>query len=230
MSSFLILSDTHLNKHFDTALYNQLRALIDEHDVIILNGDFWDVYQTSFDKFAKSKWKDLFPLLKEKKAIYLQGNHDPFKDSDQRISQFSAVQKDSFEFKSGNKTFHVEHGHVIGPAFGQNHTTLTKAGKWAYPFLHYLYEYNIPLISKIYRWYINVLRSRVIELFEEYVAEQNKFSPNKSRSKKTYIFGHAHKLMHDKKSGYAISGEWLPHFGGYIVVKNGILSTHEVTF
>jgi predicted MPP superfamily phosphohydrolase len=85
----LIFSDTHLTKGFNRKKYEFLREIIEPVDRVIINGDFWDGYLTSFDKFVNSEWQKLFPLLKEKQTIYLYGNHDKTKWCDSRVNLFS---------------------------------------------------------------------------------------------------------------------------------------------
>lgn len=65
----IVFSDTHLINKFEENKFQFLSALIASADSIIINGVFWDAYMVSFDAFIKSRWKDLFPLLKEKKTI-----------------------------------------------------------------------------------------------------------------------------------------------------------------
>jgi len=86
---------------------------------VIINGDFWDGYITTFDKFVKSKWKKLFPMLRSKKTVYIYGNHDSKKLSDVRVKLFSVFQGYNYEFKSGKVNLAIEHGHKIIPVFDE---------------------------------------------------------------------------------------------------------------
>jgi hypothetical protein len=56
----LIFSDTLLHQKFDQKKYNFLLKIIKAADQVIINGDFWDSDLSSFDKFVKSRWKQLF--------------------------------------------------------------------------------------------------------------------------------------------------------------------------
>ena len=109
----LIFSDTHLSHVFDKKKYVFLRNIITKSDRVVINGDFWDGYLTTFDKFVASKWKDLFPLLKKKQTIYLYGNHDKKKWSDERVKLFSADQRKSVVLDFGNYRLLIEHGDSI---------------------------------------------------------------------------------------------------------------------
>jgi len=112
----LIVSDIHLSHIFDKKKFLFLEKLFSSCDRIILNGDFWDGYITTFDRFIDSPWKNLFPLLKNKGAIYLFGNHDQEQFSDKRTSLFSIEQKDSYQLKTKKTIYHIEHGHILCPA------------------------------------------------------------------------------------------------------------------
>ena len=109
----LIFSDTHLYHVFDKNKYTFLRTIITKADRVIINGDFWDGYLTTFDRFIESQWKQLFPLLKKKKTIYLYGNHDKKAWSDTRVKLFSVNQRDSVVLDFGNYRLLIEHGDKI---------------------------------------------------------------------------------------------------------------------
>ena len=109
----LIISDTHLYHVFDKRKFFLLKKLFSSVDQVILNGDFWDGYRTTFDTFVSSPWKELFPLLKKKGAIYIYGNHDRKNFSDERTSLFSIIQKSNHLLTVDKQTYHIEHGHLL---------------------------------------------------------------------------------------------------------------------
>ncbi len=130
----IILSDTHLTDFVRPAKLAFLSSVIESADRVIIAGDFWDSYLTSFDRFVTSGWKELFPLLAVRQTVYLYGNHDPKQAADERVSQFSAMQADSYQLSlsplgwnpclrqagGGVKAnreqsieLHIEHGHRI---------------------------------------------------------------------------------------------------------------------
>jgi predicted phosphodiesterase len=109
----LIISDTHLTDKFDKNKFDLLIKIINSADQVVINGDFWDSWFTSFDRFIKSKWSELFPLLLTKKAIYIYGNHDLEGETDKRTKLFSVKAKSKYVLKSGDQTFIIEHGDNI---------------------------------------------------------------------------------------------------------------------
>jgi predicted phosphodiesterase len=109
----IIFSDTHLSHKFDVRKYNFLKRIISESDRVIINGDFWDRYRTTFDKFVSSEWKKLFPLFLKKKTVYIHGNHDPEELCNDRMQLFSVINSESYEFRADGHSFIVHHGDRI---------------------------------------------------------------------------------------------------------------------
>ena len=110
----LVFSDTHLTEYVEEKKFNLLKDIISKADKVVINGDFWDGYLSSFDEFIQSGWKNLFPILKRKKTIYVYGNHDTkqFKHS-QKCRIFSDIQTDRFKIKIGKRTYIFEHGNRL---------------------------------------------------------------------------------------------------------------------
>jgi predicted phosphodiesterase len=110
-----IFSDSHLTHHVNKNKYAQIEKIASTCDKVIICGDFWDYYRTTFDKFMNSSYRDLFPLLKAKNCTYILGNHDKGEYSDERIYSFcnSAVEKLKREI--GAYKFIFMHGHTIAP-------------------------------------------------------------------------------------------------------------------
>ncbi|MCR4326703.1 MAG: metallophosphatase family protein [Candidatus Roizmanbacteria bacterium] len=127
-----IISDTHLSHRFDVRKYKYLVSILASADRVIINGDFWDGYLTSFDQFVTSPWKKLFPLLKKKKALYLFGNHDKREYSDTRIRLFCTQAHTEMKLDFGRYRLHIEHGDRVVPLIDsyipwvQRHAFLTR--------------------------------------------------------------------------------------------------------
>lgn len=109
----LVFSDSHLKIPFEPKKYEFLVSIISQADHVIINGDFWDGYFLTFDQFINSPWKQLFPLLKEKKTVYVYGNHDSSAFTDSRVNLFSDIQTMRHELENGGKTFIFEHGNRL---------------------------------------------------------------------------------------------------------------------
>src|SRR3990167_5228492 len=84
----LVFSDSHLDHNFEPKKLSYLKKLVRSVDQVIINGDFWEGYSITFDQFLSSKWNELFPLLKAKKAVYIFGNHDKKVLADKRMRLF----------------------------------------------------------------------------------------------------------------------------------------------
>ena len=120
----LIFSDTHLDHNFDQKRFDLLKDLIEQVDRVIINGDFWDVYLTSWEQFLNSEWNKLFPLLKQKESIYIFGNHDKAEWMDDRMSLFSNIQTSSTEINIENKKLIIQHGNEIYPSIEEKYPRL----------------------------------------------------------------------------------------------------------
>lgn len=111
----IIISDTHLTDRFDRRKFTLLERIITEADHVVINGDFWDGYLTTFDRFVTSGWTQLFPLLRERKTVYLYGNHDAQIWADERVDRFSTKQVDEYRIPVGQRELVIQHGHRVIP-------------------------------------------------------------------------------------------------------------------
>jgi len=109
--NYLIISDTHLGPQFDKPVCDFLTELIQQYDQVIIVGDLWEGYLWRFDDFVKSPWSGLFPLLKQKQATYIHGNHDHQGFVDERVKLFSDSSLNEFTLNHNQTTYHFEHGH-----------------------------------------------------------------------------------------------------------------------
>ena len=115
MSNILVFSDTHLYLPFDQKKFNFLKKIISESDRVIINGDFFDGYMIKFSKFIDSPWNQLFPLLKNKKTVYIFGNHDKKEFSDKRLSLFSDSQVSNYQLPTTHYNLIFTHGDDTRP-------------------------------------------------------------------------------------------------------------------
>jgi predicted phosphodiesterase len=189
----LIVSDIHLRGVFDKRKYLYLERLFSSADRIILNGDFWDGYRTTFDRFVSSEWNKLFPLLKSKDTIYLYGNHDQKQFNDERTSLFSVEQKDRHIFEVDSITYHVEHGHLLCPSVDVTYH-----------------------LSRRFLTYINIFFQFTENIFAHLGSPHNVLlkmtnKTIKKKLKKTnfpywYLCGHTHLAEFDEREKFANSG------------------------
>ncbi|OGK23395.1 hypothetical protein A3A46_03035 [Candidatus Roizmanbacteria bacterium RIFCSPLOWO2_01_FULL_37_13] len=115
----LVFSDSHLTDKFEEKKFYFLKKIIRQSDFVIINGDFWDGYLTTFNRFISSNWSKLFPLLKSKKTIYIYGNHDRESYIDRNVSQFSDLQTHAYRLQLNGTSFIFEHGHRLYPAIDE---------------------------------------------------------------------------------------------------------------
>lgn len=216
----LIFGDTHFSQEFEPDLFDYISKLIKSADQVIINGDFWDSYLCSFDEFVHSPWKSLFPFLKEKNAIYLFGNHDPQKESDDRVNLFSVKQSLFHEWKStsGSKYF-AQHGDLLAPDFDAKHPFLTKYLWKIYPYLLKL-ERQKNFAGKIYR----TINQRKCENSFRMISN---FARENMNKKSLLICGHSH-IHKDDRENYLLSiGPFWNKIARYLIIENDKVKFYE---
>lgn len=203
----LIISDLHLTKYFDRKKFGSLKSLLGSVDKVYLNGDFWDSYYCSFDDFLNSKWNALFPLLKEKNTTYIYGNHDMPEDCDQRVDMFSNEAVLHATFKSWDKTYHVQHGHII---VGDN-----KRSNWLKKKIKGLLSYNELPIRMIFGRKAQLYYSKGDhELLTEYAKTHMK-------ENEYLVCGHTHYQTNDEVHKYINSGFCRFGYLEYVIIEDG---------
>lgn len=214
----LIFSDSHLTDKFDQELFDYISNLVKGVDQVILNGDFWDGYLTTFDSFVNSEWSKLFPLLKEKKAIFIFGNHDEMRFMDERVSLFSDKQLDFYEFESGGKNIYVAHGHLVAPTYD------------VLPFLGFpIYMRTIYSSLVFLRNKFSLFNSFLL-LFEtkktmRQIRQLTTFVSKNYQKNKIYIFGHIHVPIVKKSKNLIIMGKFKDEKRSCII-ENGKIQLH----
>jgi len=210
----LIVSDVHLTAIFNKRKAVYLMRLFASVDRVILNGDFWDGYRTTFSRFVNSKWNMLFPLLKEKKAVYLYGNHDRKDLSDKRVNLFSVEQHDHYLLRSGNVIHRVEHGHRLAPTF-----------EMLVPLPHFIVVL-INFISQIGEYIATLFASPHFVLLKG-VNKKIKHKLQKQGEKNWYLCGHTHYAELDSANKFANSGYIQYRRASYLIADSSGLTLYR---
>jgi predicted phosphodiesterase len=209
MPKTVVFSDTHLTQRFDQKQFDALYSLISSADQVIINGDFWDSYETTFDSFIKSPWNQLFPLLKSKHTIYLYGNHDPKKYCDDRVSLFSDIQADHYLFQN----LYLCHGHQFAPRFSK----LEKSP--LFPLLYKLNQANHwleELLSPISPYFIGHL------FFYRHLDNRPllHFAKTQLPPDQILVCGHSHAAYFSPKDRYINDGDIYCHRLTYLEISS----------
>ncbi|MFA6017213.1 MAG: metallophosphoesterase [Patescibacteria group bacterium] len=217
----LVFSDTHLYLPFDQKKFNFLKKIISNSDQVIINGDFFDSYMNSFEEFIKSPWNKLFSLLKTKKTVYIYGNHDQKKSTDNQVNLFSEIQTERYKINLNNKIYIFEHGHKTRP-------TPDMLFKMNWKFKHY----GIILVHFVRNLLIKIFGKFIIQLT---FGRLNKGSKKiikklyKPKNNEFYVIGHNHFGEIDEKNHFAVSGMILYGFAQYLTIdyKTAKITLHE---
>ena len=218
--NILIFSDTHLYLPFDEKKFNFLKKIIEKSDRIIINGDFFDGYMTDFDQFINSPWNKLFPLLKNKKTVYIYGNHDKRSFSDKRVELFSDIQAERYKIKTPNKTFIFEHGQKVRVT----PDVLLKISNKSLINFFVLFSHIIRnLLTKIFGKIFITLRLA----YKNSISKRKIAEMYKPQNNEIYFIGHNHFGEVDEKNHFAASGMILYGFASYLTIENDKILLHE---
>lgn len=204
----LVISDIHLNDKFEQKKFEFLKKIVSQVDKVIINGDFWDGYITDFSSFVNSQWKQLFPLLKSKKTVYVYGNHDKKKYADSRVSLFSDTQTYKYEFKNNKFKLIFEHGNRIEPSLDDK------------------LKIKVPsLIIRILHWGEHFMIKRFGNKFLSFAFQKHNDDIKKiikrfEFSNAYYFYGHTHKVEIDEDNRFINSGIIKGGLGQYILIQN----------
>jgi len=194
-----------------------MRGIIQPADRVIINGDFWENNEISFKRFIDSPWKNLFPLLKQKHAIYLYGNHDPEDAMNKYMSRFSDAQGYRYTVQLKDKELIIEHGNRLysyideAIQFGRIKGTITKP----YSKVEYM------MVRKTGKLYLKLLNERK----NKNIKKKLKFELKKNQ---IYICGHTHYAEVDKSSHFINSGIIRHGLGQYLMIEpHGIVAKEE---
>lgn len=205
----LIFSDTHLYHHFDKKKYEFLYKTISNADTVVINGDFWDGYLTTFEKFIHSPWKKLFPLLKKKNTIYIYGNHDKKEWSDKRAHLFSTQQKDAVVLDFGNYRLLVEHGNRIAPKLDGQLAWIPR-----HPFFGYIAAYFQKIgLSTMGEGFLAFW-------YEKSHAKLRAYAQKVCKKQEILVCGHSHVANLSIGLHYANSGMIRDRIGQYLLIEN----------
>lgn len=208
----VIFSDTHLTEKFIPKKYQVLKKIINDSDHVIINGDFWDGYLTSYEKFWNSPWKKLLVRLKRKKTIYIFGNHDKelFIDKKKKFWSFCGW---NYQFKEKGEKFYFEHGHRILPFWDNLFSTKPPKG------LILMSRFFIKNVG------LKVKRELVMTIYKKF-NERLKKNFLKNKNGVISFFGHTHYPEIDLKNHYVNSGFIDQGLASYISINEAKIKFH----
>lgn len=202
----VIISDTHLTKKFSPAKFELLKKIITDGDQLIINGDLWEGFGMTAQEFIDSPWKQLFPLFKEKEAVYLTGNHDP-QDTEVNYGQLIKEIAPIYEFSQNGVDFYVAHGDYLDSTLDMRHPNWPK---WILNFGSVVERLLISLIGRPYLKSYRKSNNKIKQWHETNYAE------------KWLICGHSHLPEIDVQNKFANSGIFLrPGLASYLIIAKG---------
>ncbi len=203
----LIFADTHLSNRVHRKKLNYLKSIIEPADRVIIAGDFWDGFLTTLDKFTASGWNELFPLLLERQAIYVFGNHDRVEWSNDKVKLFSVQQAMAVDVIIGQRQFHITHGHTVFTSLEDkipalNHSVPLRIGA------------NMDVLHKL------VWGRRFLSKDSTINAPMRDFTASSLPSPVFLICGHSHYPEIDHQHRIANTGFIGMGFGNYLIIED----------
>lgn len=187
-----------------------LRSIIAPADRVIILGDFWDGFLTDFAGFLDSGWNKLFPMLLERQAVYVYGNHDRREWSDERVSQFSVEQALEYRLAVGANEFLLTHGHagIFAKTLDERYDVLSRT-------IPLRIGASIDVLHKL------VWGRRFLESESDINDAAREWASENLVGNQLLICGHSHFPEIDYDNRMANSGFIGCGFGNYLLVKDG---------
>jgi predicted phosphodiesterase len=209
----LIISDLHLNhRNFSQRRLNFIIKLINAYDKVIVNGDLWCAFTSTFNQFYASKWKQLFPYLKAKKTIYINGNHDLIKYNDNRVYEFCDTVTPDLTLDHGNHKFIIIHGHQIANDKGKSELNRRFRRLFNYEAIPMFGEELIAFtlgyknFSKLMRKVINRIQKKNAKF---YLTDPQSF----------VVTSHTHAFEFDQRNRYINTGRIGRWYASYVTIE-----------
>lgn len=205
----LVFSDSHLTLPFDQKQFRFIEGIVKPVDKVIINGDFWDGYVTKFERFVNSPWKHLFPLLKEKNAVYVFGNHDQERFADARLALFSDVRTERYELPLDGKRYIFEHGHRLLP-FGDGQDKKLRLSL----------KRSTRIADNLERVLITKAGARYQRMFRKHNREIQDQLKDELEKNDIYLCGHTHSAEFNIKKQFINSGVIKHGLGQYVLLES----------
>jgi predicted phosphodiesterase len=213
----LIFSDSHLTARFEPKKYELLKRIVSNADQVIVNGDFWDGFSTTFNRFVNSDWQKLFPLLISKNTIYIYGNHDRKSMTDKRVNLFSVKQMENYKINANPRIYIIEHGHKVVESLEKLFPTralLVFANR-----VHSVFEY---LAYRLFGKFIfqHSLYKKFSDRAEKYVVKH-------LNENEVLVCGHTHRARYLPENKYLNSGFIRHGLAQYLVLEGSKIEFRE---
>jgi len=192
--NLLIISDLHINSNNNNNIFgwnsfdfiHQLQKVILKYNIdkVILNGDIYEMYQSTFEDIKNSN-KQLVNQLNSDYFYYIKGNHDGLNDFGNQ---------NFVHTNSSGKTIYIEHGHHADFMSG------TKVGRFFenlfFKFLKIFLKFSF--IKKIFFEVVeyNDQINRIPRKYDRY--KYLKYALKLLKKYDLVVLGHTHKIEEHK--------------------------------
>ena len=236
----VVISDLHLGNPASTArtrLVAFLDHIRDTGASVCINGDGFDILQTSFSRLAA----DAIPVINRLKALqadgrkiyYVVGNHDIVLEH--FLEEWSLCRLSPFlNLRSGNRRIRIEHGHLYDPFFARSPTLygiatrLARYALFAVPDTYELWATAQRRLQEARRWRVSRAGTADDDGHRHISVVGSPYHEAASmilrRGFDAVVFGHTHlaEMVTLPEGLYVNSGNWLSDTT-YVEITNGEL-------
>lgn len=211
----LIISDLHLtHRNYSKKKFQYISNLLKNYDQVIINGDLWCAFTSTFDQFLNSKWSALFDLLLERNCIYVEGNHDLFEYSDPRIARFCVKGCEVHKISAKDKDIIITHGHKQAYDWHKSKLGVALRRLTRLESLSLLVE---ALMIRIFG------KNTFFKIYRIFGNQKQKRASKALDGDNLWVFGHTHCFEDDISNGYINVGRIGNWYASYIsIVDNEI--------
>lgn len=211
----LVISDLHLNhKNYNEKKFRYLENLVNQADRVVINGDLWCAFSSNFDQFYNSQWNRLFPLLKSKNCVYIEGNHDLRKYIDERINNICDKFCGNYLLTTQKYNYHFYHGHGFSIDFEKSDLN-TKIRRFFYIEAIPVFIEKI-LISLVGYKNYSKLGASIFNKIQK-INIQRKLQKNKNDF---IVVGHTHCFEVTEKENYINTGRIGEGYGSCLIIED----------
>jgi len=209
----IVVSDLHLTDKFEPRKFRFLQKLFSSCDKLIINGDLWCGFSTTFDGFINSDWKNLFPLMLAKHTVYIHGNHDNQEFLDFRVNLFCREVKSNIDLSTAGTTFHILHGHEFFKLTNKKNLNLRKIikrQKFYKIYFQFLYKFLFKTIgAKRLSKFFGYLNKKIIKKTKQFFINNQ-----------IVVSGHTHLPAFQPEKGYINTGFILSGLAWYLEIDD----------
>jgi UDP-2,3-diacylglucosamine pyrophosphatase LpxH len=218
----LFLSDLHLGSPLFDSEGEILNILQRYYDMVVVLGDFIDVWEDNFDHTVLKYHMIMNALISlGNRLIVVRGNHDPETHKFDILFP-SAIVSESFDFSYDSEVFRIIHGHEFD-IMVKDYSWLMRA---VFPIQWFLERMGVNLKGFLRKFFYSVSAKFNNKGYFELVSKIEKEAVKKYNTEyDALVMGHTHfpKIVEEQGFKYINTGDWINN-KTYVIFEDGNFS------